>query len=462
MPWTETAPGHFYRPLGENEAFIKLVSDPGHVLKREHWAVNFTATIRPLGALADSYRTEALPALIRRAWIHLRFCHPSLAAEPDESNTALIYNVPSSPQDLQNWALQTFTTVPAAVSANEVIATLPPHPHATLYFIPRSGELLGHTAHWRTDGIGSMMLLDALLKLLAQPDLSDDPFSALPWGSETERLAPSVEEAASIPAVVSSAQKAEADNALASFSLAAGAVGIPYNGDKMSVPAGTHSARTIFSVPATAAVVEATKARGLTVTAAVHASIAGAHFRLASPENRGRHYASTIRVDLRPYLSEPYSTPAYAAGLYTTGWMVKVNSDIDWNGRAKLYHEGYCRGLSADYLAGHREYVNQLCTLIRNLPQGGEPPSDVDISCIDVAENLLSRTYGTESYGLEVHQVSIGTEILTRQGVCFVWTFRDQLNLSVVYNEAFHGSQQMQQFLETVKYILLKELGVTE
>lgn len=42
MPWTtaEHSPNTFTRPLGPNEVFIKLLSDPGHPLGREHWAVN--------------------------------------------------------------------------------------------------------------------------------------------------------------------------------------------------------------------------------------------------------------------------------------------------------------------------------------------------------------------------------------------------------------------------------------
>ncbi|KKA18390.1 Uncharacterized protein T310_7653, partial [Rasamsonia emersonii CBS 393.64] len=122
--------------------------------------------------------------------------------------------------------------------------------------------------------------------------------------------------------------------------------------------------------------------------------------------------------------------------------------------------EQYRRGISPDYLAGHREYARRLCDLIRNLPAGGEPASDVDISSIGIAEKLIKQVYGMQEYGVEVRAISVGVEMLTRQAVCFVWTFRDQLNLHVVYNEAFHAPEQMEQFVGTVKDVLLKELGV--
>ncbi|KAI3064160.1 hypothetical protein CBS147353_8865 [Aspergillus niger] len=94
MPWTTTehSPNTLTRPLGPNEVFIKLVSDIGHPLGREHWAVNYTVTIRPRGEFA----ADLLPTLIRHSWLHLRFQHPSLAAHPDSSDANLVYTVTES------------------------------------------------------------------------------------------------------------------------------------------------------------------------------------------------------------------------------------------------------------------------------------------------------------------------------------------------------------------------------
>ena len=89
-----------------------------------------------------------------------------------------------------------------------------------------------------------------------------------------------------------------------------------------------------------------------------------------------------------------------------------------------------------------------------------DPPSDVDISSIGVAESFVAHTKGTADRGIEIESVSLGVELLTRQCCCFVWTFRDQINLNIVYNEAYHDGRDMEKFLETVKAGLLKELGV--
>ncbi|KAJ6184954.1 hypothetical protein N7519_006255 [Penicillium mononematosum] len=452
MPWTtaEHSPNTFIRRLGPNEVFIKLVSDPGHPLGREHWAVNYTATISPRGAFATlSGEPDLLPTLIRYSWLHLRFQHPSLAAHPD-SNSNVVYTVPDSPGALTEWASQTFTVEADAQSADEVIPTIAPSADAQLYYVPQSSELLLHTAHWRMDGVGGLILLGQLVDLMvshADTLLSaklPDPFDSFHWGSEVARLAPPVEEAGDMPLTTSAEQKAIAHGAAGTFALAAGALGVPYTGDASSVPSGTQAAELKLSPDTTSAALAATKARGVGITAA------------------GRHYTSTIKQSLRPYLPEPYSTPAAAAGLYTSGWLVRVDASGTWEENARMYQAEYEKGISSEYLQAHREYASTLVELIKNLPVPTEPPSDIDISSMGIMEKYLEREYGTPEGGFSITHVGVGVEILSRQGVVFVWTFRDQLTLRLVYNEAFHTPEQMTEILHDIQAELLKQLRVAE
>lgn len=99
------------------------------------------------------------------------------------------------------------------------------------------------------------------------------------------------------------------------------------------------------------------------------------------------------------------------------------------------------------------------CKLIRNIPRSQEPPSDVDISSIGVAESHIERAKGTQDRGVEIQSVSVGVEILTRQCGCVVWTFRDRLNLNLVYNESFHDEKDTASFLQKLKGIVLEELA---
>ncbi|KAK8030027.1 hypothetical protein PG993_011318 [Apiospora rasikravindrae] len=458
MAWKKTdVEGVYSRPLGENETFIKIVGDAGLQLphKREHWAINYTATIAPKG----SFESADLVAHFRRAWAHLRFQHPSLAADvaPAPNDDSLTYTVPADGAALDAWVDQTFTVAADASSSAEVIPTFQPTPFAKLVWIPRSGELLGHTSHWRTDGVGALLLLDAFLALASDSQLSDP--SSLAWGTEIERLAPCVEDAAAMPTESTPELKERGAAAVGTFAHAAGAIGIPSLGDAATLPAGTRSASLTFDKEESKRIIAACKQLGVSVTTAAHASVAGANYALADGAERvKKHYTSTVRFALRPYLPAPYSTPAFAAGLYTTGWMKRVEPHMSWAERLQSYADDYKKGITRDFLDSHREYALQLGALIRSLKPDGTPPSDMDISSIGVADKMVRSFYGTPEAGFEVKAVGVGVEILSRQGTTFVWTFRDQLSLSVNYNESFHSDEQMEEFIRTVRSQLLKGL----
>ncbi|KAJ5272321.1 hypothetical protein N7478_007446 [Penicillium angulare] len=463
MSWTtaEQSPKILTRPLGPSEV------DPGHTIGREHWAVNFTATISPRGAFAAlSSSPGLLPTLIHYSWLNLRFEHPSIAAHPDSSNTHIVCTIPSSGNDLSEWASQTFVVETDAESVDEVIPTIAPAADARLYYLPQSSELLLHTAHWRMDGVAGMLLLGQLVDLMVSHadkfllNRLPDPFDSCNWGSEVTRLTPSFEDAGNIPFTVNKAQKAIADRSVGTFGLAAGALGVPYTGDAVTVPSGTRAVELTFSCADKSAITSAAKSCGLGVTAAVHASLATVNFRHAIAEHRGRHYTSSIRYSLRPYLPEQYMTPAVAAGFYSTVWFARADASASWEDHARIYQAEYRNGLSNNFLQAHREYASTLIGVFKNLPTPREPPSEIDISSLGFMEKYLEREYGAPERGFSIAHVGYSVEMLSREGGVFMWTFRDQLTLRLVFNQAFHTSKQMTEFLSDIKTDILTQLQV--
>ena len=100
-------------------------------------------------------------------------------------------------------------------------------------FLPETGEVLGHTAHWRSDGIGVLFTLNALFELVAQPSLPDGDH--LPWGEETSRLSLAVEEALSLPTKPMQQALNVSDKYTKTFHSAAGAIGITCLSDSSTV-----------------------------------------------------------------------------------------------------------------------------------------------------------------------------------------------------------------------------------
>lgn len=142
MPWTEIRPGHFQRPIGENESFIKAIGDRGHVAGREHWSVTAYATFT---LHASVLTLDDVTQWLRQAWKRLRFQHPSIASIA--SDDSLDYFVPSA-LDLESWANKTFTVAKNTQDVNDVIASLKPARYVTGYYLPHTSQFILHLAHW--------------------------------------------------------------------------------------------------------------------------------------------------------------------------------------------------------------------------------------------------------------------------------------------------------------------------
>ncbi|KAJ5723241.1 hypothetical protein N7488_001276 [Penicillium malachiteum] len=448
MSWSKVSEQRYERPLGENETFIKILGDAARPFNRDHWAMNIIVSLTPLGSLAK----ENQVSLLREAWKALRFRHPTLAAYIVDE-TQYVYDVPDIAA-LEKWVAETFQVVEDK-TIDEVIASATRVPYSTMTYFPKTGELLGHSQHWRTDGVGGLILIDDLLDLAVQGALDT---SALPWGEEAVRLAPSVEEAASSFITSEEQDKKLGQELVANFGHAAGAIGIGSPVPAGTIPGSPRIRRLHLTEEQTKVVLQGCKDRNLSVTAAAHASIAGANYTFAAAEDQNKHYTSTIRYSLRPFLPEPYSGRQCASTIFTTGWMFPVSSDSCWLDRAKAYHGEYRKGISHAYISAHREYAIGLCNLLRSLPEDMPSPTDVDISSLGLCERLIAREKGTAERGFRIDRISGGLDMMNRQVVCHVWTFRDQLCLNLAFNDAFYSKEESDSFLQIVKDSLLYEL----
>ena len=173
----------------------------------------------------------------------------------------------------------------------------------------------------------------------------------------------------------------------------------------------------------------------------------------------GTTLAPSIRLSLRPYLPEPYNTPAVASGLYTGGYMFKVPSTQSWAENAYQYHAEYERGVTKDFLLSCRQYaILVLDRLRKGIPIPNPPLSNIDISFVHGANQLVTSVLETKDGPLEVLRVGLGVETLTRQMYSFLWQFRDQAEFNLVFNEAYHDATTAAERLQTLYDVLATEL----
>ncbi|KAM7214795.1 hypothetical protein V8F06_009785, partial [Rhypophila decipiens] len=436
MSWVEIQPGHWERPAGENESMIKLIGDGGHKVGKDVWSISATARF------SARISSKPLAQALQDGWKHVRFRHPSIAAtiKTTEDITTVQYQVPSL-EDLTSWVKDTFIIVDNN-NLETVIRNLKPTRYPACYYLKTQETILLHMSHWHTDGIGAFHLLAELFRStiegLGRPSLQ------LSWGQETARLVPSVEEALNLPQTPTEAIQHAANHYLQTVSHNTGALDIPRT--FFPRPAGSASthhpftqiANRSFTKAETAALLSTCSKLDLSIESALHASVTATAYNMitaAQDDFLSTHHTSTMRHSLRPHLSAPYNSVPGACGLYTAGYMVKVPDSNSWLDNARYFNSEYTSGGGKSLLCSRREYAGQMMSRIR--AAAATPPSassipmrgGLDFSWIPGAEGLVDTRYGIKEKGewIQVEEMGIGVEVLTRHVYVFAWVFDGRL-----------------------------------
>ncbi|KEY70382.1 hypothetical protein S7711_09356 [Stachybotrys chartarum IBT 7711] len=450
--WHQASPGVWERSFGENEQFIKFIGDRAHPFSREQWSVTATATykLEPLGRIVDAQ-------VFREAWKLLRFRHPSIAAR-DTEDGKLQYHVPDA-EGLTRWLEKSFFVVEdTTIDANGLIAGLKPSPVATIHHLPHFCKVVLHTAHWRTDGYGAFQLIDAFFASLATV-VGSSSNSSLAWGSEVNRLVPSLESILRLPAEASPEVDAAAKGWLATGMLVSGTVGLETPNNPTIRPGGTKYAQLTISPEDTKKLEAASHDHGFSLHSAVHAAVAGATYAHAAPGDREKHYTSTIRLNLRPQLPQPYDSPKAASGLFTGGFLHKVPACYSFLQNSQAFEAEYAAGVSDEFVQSRRHFAKMALERLRTAPPQPPANSNIDVSFVRHVDSIVTAARGTSGGGtLEVVELGLGVETLTRQPYCFFWVFRGMLQLYLWFNEAYYDGNKAQRILEVIRDDLVKGL----
>ncbi|KAF3055671.1 hypothetical protein GL218_07139 [Daldinia childiae] len=447
MAWIETQTGSWQRPIGENEAMIKMIGDGGRQLGKDVWSISVTAS------LTTHVELNQLSKALRDGWKTLRFRHPSIASTSNDET--LNYLTPTI-LDLEEWVDETFVTVEENVTLDDIIASLTPKRFPTLYFMRKDVAVLLHLSHWRTDGIGAFHILNAYLEASAEA-LQEEP-PKLPWGEEVIRLVPSVEEALSLPRTPSLDIERAVKKYLDTLANNIGALGTPYKSGVGLVPKATRSALLPLSADETANLEARCRQLGIELHAALHAAVTATAYTISTSTTNHKHHTSTMRQSLRPHLPAPYDGVAGAAGLYTAGYMAKVPATQSWLENARQYHAEYVKGATADLLCSRRQYALIMRNNLKKASIPDPPPSGLDFSYIPNAFGLVKSVYGDATTSFVVHDIGIGIDVVSRHLYVFAWVFNGRLTLRLVYNEAFYDATFAKGILVLVKEHLVSNL----
>lgn len=377
----------------------------------------------------------------------MRYEQPHLATMAD--GLKLVYEVPDNAA-LQEWLDATFI-VSSAANAEELHQANQTIQQSTLFYIPRSSELLFRAYHHTVDGTGVMLFWHAYLKALASP--AED----VTFGSEPPRLAPCMERILNIPSEPTPEQLEKAGALLSDY--ASNLPGIGPISKVGSAPSGScRNAELPFSASTTEAIIKACKGKGITVTAAIHASYIRTLVKYAGPDSKTEKYVSANQFNLRSYLPEPYSTSQYAVAVYYTTHPFTVALPASfWELAHTLndyYATAYKNNREALELNGH--FTRVLCDVAQT-PEflAGPVPKDALVSSLGIAERYLQREYGDS---VAIHDFKLGVDVVLGMSMLFVYTFQDRLRLVYSFNDGFEEPAHVEKYLQSMQEILETEL----
>nr|ANM86398.1 putative voltage-dependent L-type calcium channel [Cladonia uncialis subsp. uncialis]AUW31100.1 putative voltage-dependent L-type calcium channel [Cladonia uncialis subsp. uncialis] len=450
MAGTEKTPRQLRQDFGGVEMIYRKMSTAfGHVGK-EHWGIHCVCHFR----LGQSFGKRDTGAALREAWKALMFEYPGLSVVPD--GLTKVFIIPDA-QTAEKWVDQTFfvesTENAETIIANSTIKDLP-----SLFYLSSSSEIVFLSQHWRIDAIGTCMLLDRLFSIMAQPQ---DPASLL-GKPVLEEISPCLEDAAGSPQNIAPELQDFAREYIDNFhKRAVNSGGLPFKGDAATLPAESSHQDLILTTDSTIALVAECKNRRISVSAAIHASLAYTVFSFAPPEDQPTDYTTVMATNMREHLPPPYNSKTHACQTYVASIIPTVPRSSDFSAATAALTRKYKIWHSQKFMQALREiYKYHAEKLFAPRPEGlppPKPPSGVTLSSLGVIEKYLTGDYGD---AVQVDRFRFGVGMMTRQMLLYAWTFRGQLNLSVNYNAAYYDNSMAQEVLSRIKSTLEKELGL--
>jgi hypothetical protein len=466
--WTEKAPGVYEASLDGAETVYRKTATVFAPLKREHWRLHTICRFN----FGPGYNGPAdKEAALRQAWKALRYEFPGMIVAP-EDGFKKIYKTPNA-ESTQKWLDETFF-IERKRTADEIISeAVPLQEVPSLYYLPATSEILFFISHWRIDAMGSWMVTDRLFHHLANPskDLPD-----VPPANEIERISASLEDAAGSPkASTPEMDKVAADHIAAHHRNAIQMGGMPYKGDPTTLPASPKREALVFTPESTQKAVAACKARGITVTAAIHAALAETVFAMGLPESRENDYVTVMPVNLRNYLKEPYNGDGHALQTYAGSITPRVPRHATFAERTSYLVEYYKTRYDPKLIECLRpiyKYHAEALFKPRPAPAAASasdgapataprpppgPPSGISINSLGVVEKYFTGKYGD---AVDVETFTFGVSMITRQTMLYVWTWKGELTLSSEYNAAFHDADEVREVMLSIKRVLENELDI--
>lgn len=420
--WQEVAPGTFERGLDPIEKMIVQMAANGI-----HNLMNFRVKL--------SIGGEELVGLARKAWIAMRYQHPSLASKTDATRECFIYKTPSD-DNLKQWLGSSFKVIEKVNADTHIVngdvATV------RLIVFPKTSELVLQMPHVAGDGPGGVSLVAELIGDLANPP-------SVKFGSEIKNLNIALTTFLGIKEITNEdrerckeIEKYNSDHRPN--------MGLPKRTTEPE-PKGRDHLKTIrkihtFTIFDTEKIIKACKAAQLTATHVFHAAIIKATQALDTTKNE--RFTENAILSWREKAGPEIETrdQGFGSSLLVSAWPFSVTpgskSLVEVAGEMKKWYTGHRDDESL--LGAYAPYYLGRTDLLRNLAKEPTPSIQPLLSSWGLLEKKLPREIG----GIEVLDFGFGIEASGQAApmTTFLWTFRDRMVFTITTKE-YHSSEDM-------------------
>ncbi|KAM6516593.1 hypothetical protein FALCPG4_014774 [Fusarium falciforme] len=500
LAWRQVSPGVWSRSIDEIEFFyaamVALYEASGRMFFGMTGHVSLTIGVEQ-GTSQEEAELQVDKAL-RKAWLALRYAHPTLAAEVTEDaqtgEWTKTYRQFEDETGKEAWLEKTLVHIATGQTGNEWANSDPPAPKVPTMFVldlPADGnlvvrrDLVFRSPHDIIDGIGTLMMLNNFITRAADAYEKGDSFEIPVFdGSESANLSPSYRLAAKVPPELTETQKKRIEEITAQKAAVASdpsveRLALPFKSGPL-LPCRHQRLALTLSQEQTKRLVAACKAAGATPTHVFHAAAAMVmrDVQEPPPETKRVRYINYILRNERASCVEPYNTPLHSAAVYhsVSGQSLIVDMDLPAAGTKidpEQRREEFLSVLATmkDFyhtVKDDKEHYILTPTLWAlgnpTLPASPRPlpvpppnahPS-VSISSMGRTDTIVAPENG--AFSTRDPWVT-GEELGNGLGL-FLGTSRGELCLSAAYNDAWHTADEVQQYLDRCKEVVFLGLSI--
>ncbi|KAJ5766308.1 uncharacterized protein N7511_003924 [Penicillium nucicola] len=496
--WVATELGRWERDIDEAEQLYTTLARLFEGTGRTFFAMTAHISFTIDGDDSMEATSQRVISAVRLAWLRIRYDHPTIASwveyQAEKGRCRKIYETLSTNNCQQDtWLNETVCPVSTTQTSEEWCNSDPPVPRIPTLFLvynndrpsgqPKTFSLVLRSHHDIVDGIGSLLLINNLMRYASAA--FDDPanFYVPAFGSEWKNLSPPFRVAASLPDQLTTEEEEILEQTKTQKKLCLKDVEIatvPYDVTKL-VPGIHQRVSLTLTSDETQRLLGACKEIGASLTHVYHASAAVVLFSLQKkgPKERKVRYVNYSLINERGQCQDPYNSPSHAVSVYhsVSGQSLVIDSKIpavgdlapslkdelselrkvieevknyyhgirDNKGRINLVPSYWALGTPA-YPAGPG---------IPPIPAANNIPS-VSISSMGVIDKIIQEKYGA----MQLYSPWVTGEELGNGLGLFLGTFRGRLELSIAYNDAWHTKDEALSFIERCNSLVLQLLGV--